>query len=115
MFRQVARKSLQSSGRLSVTRTSQRSVGMDLGMYNVSYKWGAYQDPVFTAIFQTVSLGFLVFIFYHSFYDGDHHLPGRGSVIRPKFQHQMDALYLNEELGLPSAHQPAVPAEDTEE
>ena len=83
---------------------------MDLGMYNVSYKWGAYQDPVFTAMFQTVSLGFLVFIFYHSFYDGDHHLPGRGSVIRPKFQHQMDALYLNEELGLPSTNQPAASA-----
>jgi len=32
------------------------------------------------------------------------------TLIRPKFQHQMDALYLNEELGLPSPNQPAAPA-----
>ena len=41
-------------------------------------------------------------MFYHTFYDGDHHLPFNGSTIKPFMQSQLNNLFLNEELGLPA-------------
>ena len=73
-----------------------------MGPYNVGYRWAPYMDPIAVAMIHALSVVFWVHLFWHLFYDGDHHLPLMASVEMPVFDMQMRTLFLNEELGLPA-------------
>ena len=70
-----------------------------MGPYNVGYRWAPYMDPIAVAMIHALSVVFWVHLFWHLFYDGDHHLPLMASVQMPVFDMQMRTLFLNEELG----------------
>lgn len=77
---------------------------IDVGMYTIGYRWPPYTDPVAVFFVHMFALFLWTWQFYHWFFDGDHHIPGNLPVIKPLFQGQLNRLFLNEELGLPSVN-----------
>merc|ERR1712110_125914 len=104
MLSRVARIPLRAITR-KLSTTSPRK-GSDLGLYNKAYRWHPYGNPMFTAMCQTLGVAFWVYMFWSWFSEGDHVLGHAGlpieTVVKPQFQSQVNKLYLNSELGLPS-------------
>merc|ERR1711970_633827 len=89
----------------ALSTTSQRKA-IDIGLYTVGYRWHAYTDPIMIFSFHVMGIFFWTYFFHCYFYEGDHVATHIGipneAVIRPQFQGQINRLYLNSELGLPT-------------
>lgn len=71
-------------------------------MYSVGYRWHPYWDPVMVFTMHVFGVFGWTWMFYHYFYDGDHHVPGNSAIVHPVVQGQLNRLFMNEELGLPT-------------
>lgn len=103
MLSRLASRSVARLGAPARSLATTSKVGaIDLGVYATGYRWHPYNDPMMTFQLHLFGFFFWSWMFYHVFYDGDHHLPFNGSTIRPLTQSQFNKLFCNEELGLPA-------------